>query len=149
MSAGQIPDGTREGEGKTVDDAARRILGVPEPLTAPAIAAWQNKRLVKYQEMAELLEEVTRAAPEDNHAMQFQSRARAILAGMVRPRGPSVRSSDRATELEILAVAYRLTSGVNPVESPHVGRARVLIVEALKAWERDHPPAALDPLLGP
>jgi hypothetical protein len=109
----------------------------------------QQMRFDKYRAMQQLLNEVAHAAPEDNLTMQFQSRAQQILAGMVRPRGPAQRSEDRASELDRLALAYRLASGVFPVESPHLGEARALIVEALKAWERDHSPQPIDPLLGP
>jgi len=110
----------------------------------------RTMRFEKYRAMQCLLHAI--AEEPSDHMMAdtpFQAQAREILAGMVRPRGPSQRSSDRATELEVLAVAYRLTSGVNPVDSPHVGQARALVVEALKAWERSHPPAPIDPLLGP
>lgn len=104
-------------------------------------------RFDKYYAMQHLLNEIANAAPSDNHAAQFQPRAREILRDMIRPRTPAVRAKDRATELETLVLAYHLASGVFPVESPHLPEARTLITEALKAWERDHPPAALDPAL--
>lgn len=107
----------------------------------------RQMRADKYLAMQQLLMAIAAAAPDDNHAMQFQPQARDILAGMVRPRGPAVRATDRAQELDTLALAYRLASGVFPVESPHLPSARTLLTEALKAWERAHPPAALDPLL--
>lgn len=65
------------------------------------------------------------------------------------PRGPAERASDRAREHEVLALAYRLASGVAQPLSDPIQQARTLLVEALKAWERAHPPAALDPLLLP
>lgn len=109
----------------------------------------RRMRFDKYLAMQRLLMEISAAAPEDNHAMQCQARAREILAGMVRPRGPAVRSADRAAELEVLALAYRLASGVAQPSQQNTLEARSLMVEALKAWERNHPPAPLDPLLGP
>ena|SRR5579864_6572053 len=73
---------------------------------------------------------------------------RAVMReGKKPPRGPAERAEKRAKELDTLGLAYRLASGVYPVESPHLPEARTLIVEALKAWERAHAPAALDPLL--
>jgi hypothetical protein len=77
----------------------------------------------------------------------YSQQARGILADMKVPRGPAVRAEERANQLERLSLAYRLASGVFPVESPHLQEARTLLVEALKAYERANPPAALDPLL--
>lgn len=110
----------------------------------------RTMRFDKYYAMQQLLMEIA------NHegllnvtGIDYKARAEEILAGMVRPRGPAVRAKDRATELDMLALAYRVASGVFPVESPHLAEARTLMVEALKAWERAHPPAPIDPLLGP
>ena len=65
-------------------------------------------------------------------------------------KGPAVRAQERAVELERLALAYRLASGVAQQDTPVlIGEARALTGEALKAWEREHPPAPIDPLLGP
>jgi hypothetical protein len=123
------------------------MLATHHPIGSAEECHSRRVRFDKYFAMQQLLMEIVAAAPEDNHAMQFQSKAREILAGMVRPRGPAVRSKERADELETLVLAYRVASGVFPVESPHLPEARTLIVEALKAWERAHPPAPLDPLL--
>lgn len=107
----------------------------------------RQMRFDKYVDMQQLLGELANAAPDDNHAMQFQPRARAILAGMVRPRGPAVRATDRADEIEVLLYAYRVPARVLDAEGPIARRAATLTIEALKAWERAHPPAPLDPLL--
>lgn len=107
----------------------------------------RQMRADKYLAMQQLLTEIAAAAPDDNHAMQIQPRARAILAGMVRPRGPAVRATDRAEELEVLLYAYRVPARVLDAEGLIAKRAAALTIEALKAWERAHPPAPLDPLL--
>lgn len=125
------------------------ICGCPEQLDGDAMLRTPERsmRIDKYREMQQLLLAIAQAAPSDNHAAQFQTWAQEILRGMIRPRTPAVRAKDRATELETLVLAYHLASGVFPVESPHLPEARTLITEALKAWERAHPPAALDPAL--
>lgn len=97
----------------------------------------------KYRKMQQLLTEIASRTDDT----PFQPQAKALLDGLERPRTPAVRAKDRAAELETLVLAYHLASGVFPSESPHLTEARTLIIEALKAWERAHPPAALDPLL--
>jgi hypothetical protein len=103
-----------------------------------------------YFAMTELLKGLVAFPPDEIFVHKFQEKANDILASMKRhgvPKGPAVRATDRAAELHLLELAYRLASGVYPGESPHLQQARTLIVEALKAWERAHPPEALDPLL--
>jgi hypothetical protein len=159
-----MPDGTREGDGEWQGGRWNPDIGSGnEPAADPmwrthheagsAEESYSRQmRFDKYRAMQQLLNEIGFGPPpEDARPFwdQMRQKAQAILAGMVRPRGPAQRSTDRATELDRLALAYRVASGVFPVESPHLGEARALIVEALKAWERAHPPAPLDPLLGP
>jgi hypothetical protein len=95
---------------------------------------------VRYHEMQQLLMEVVAAAPEDNHAMQFQARARNLLncAGkpLETPKGPAVRAEAHAEFLESLALAYRLASGVAQEPGVKTQAARNLLVDALRAWER-------------
>lgn len=110
----------------------------------------RQMRFDKYLAMQKLLVNLAHFPfPEDPRPVfdQFQKEAAEVLRGMVRPRGPAARAKDRATELETLVLAYHLASGVYPVESPHLPEARTLITEALKAWERAHPPQPLDPYL--
>lgn len=157
-------DGTRDGDGVWQggrwypDVVGSSGGGLPEnPMWrthhapgSPEERYSRQMRFDKYLAMQQLLGEI--AVAQGNTEVgesNFNERARAILAGMVRPRGPSQRAQDRATELEVLVAAYKLACGVNPVVSNYIGEARALIVEALKAWERSHPPAAIDPLLGP
>jgi hypothetical protein len=105
----------------------------------------RQMRFDKYLAMQQLLMEIMHATP-DTAIADFSHRAAEILAGTVRPKKIETRAEERATELEALMYAYRV---VNHVGSPGTvaHRAATLTVEALKAWEREHPPAPLDPLL--
>lgn len=166
--SGQPPvptDGTRDGDGewwggKWFPDAT--LGNLPDEIVSEVDARMRRThheegsaeerysrqmRADKYLAMQQLLNQIANAAPEDNHAMQFQRQAKAILAGMVRPRGPAVRATDRADELEVLLYAYRVPARVLDAEGPIAKRAATLTIEALKAWERAHPPPPLDPLL--
>jgi hypothetical protein len=99
----------------------------------------------QYYAMVRLLGDLSSAAPEDNHAMQFQARARQILDFLSRAppvpptSGPAVRAEAHAEFLETLALAYRLASGVaqEPV-AVKTQAARSLLVDALRAWEREY-----------
>lgn len=64
-----------------------------------------------------------------------------------RPRGPAERAKERAAELEALAFAYGVIAPVRDDQGSIALRAATITIEALKAWERAHPPAPLDPLL--
>lgn len=88
-SAERPPDGTRDGAGvwragvwwadrQPMDEAMTRTHH--EPGSAEE-AHSRQMRFVKYYEMQQLLMDIAAAAPQDNHAMQFQPRARQILAG--------------------------------------------------------------------
>lgn len=86
-----------------------------------------------------------------SHPAEALSGVTSVLRGEARvdahsrpPRGPAQRAADRAHELDTLGLAYRLASGVF-VESPHLQEARVILVEALKAWERANAPKAWPP----
>jgi hypothetical protein len=63
------------------------------------------------------------------------------------PRTVEQRAQRRASELQALAYAYQVIKGVPSAGIAH--DAAVLTLEALKAWERDHAPQPLDPLLLP
>lgn len=104
----------------------------------------------RYVQMQQLLVEIAVAGPSDNHVMQVQPRAQAILAGMKplgEPKGPEVRAAERMQELMALAFAYKVVAQFREGQGAEARYAANITVEALKAWEREHPPAALDPLL--
>lgn len=100
----------------------------------------------KYLEMQELILRIANGEPH-LEIDRIKQLALNLVGGMVQPRGPAVRAMERSRQLDMLALAYRIASGVFPGESPHLQEARTLLVEALKAWERANPPPPLDPLL--
>lgn len=61
-------------------------------------------------------------------------------------RGPEERAKERVAELEALVYAYGVLKGVGPAGTT-MSRAAAITLEALKAWERAHPPEAVDPLI--
>ncbi len=107
----------------------------------------RTMRFEKYRAMQQLLAAIANDETPAVRAPGYRHQAKAILAGMVTPRGPAVRSEERAKELERLSTAYRLASGVAQEPTAETQAARTLMVEALKAWEIAHPPKPLDPLL--
>lgn len=116
----------------------------------------RTMRFDKYLAMQQLLAVIVQSAKgteiseplaSTSSGRSIADRARDILAGMVRPRGPGMRAQERMAELEALAFAYRVAGNVLEGEGPTALRAATITVEALKAWERAHPPAPLDPLL--
>lgn len=105
----------------------------------------RRMRFDKYLAMQALLMELAERGPD---YPGLQHRAKEILAGMKRPRSPLDRVIERATELKGLVEAYEAI--INGVDEAHTSdRAITLTVEALKAYERAHPPEPLDPLLLP
>jgi hypothetical protein len=156
---GAPPDGTREGNGVWRGGlwyldfgAAAPPTSMDEPMMRTHHEAGsaeetysRQMRFDKYLAMQQLLMEIMHCTP-DTAIADFSHRAADILAGMKRPLEPAQRAATRAEELEALAFAYRVVNNVGaPGTVNH--RAAQLTVEALKAWERAHPPAALDPLL--
>ena len=154
-------DGTRDGDGVWRGGVWHPdCLAEPPP---PEAMMWRTHheegsaeerysrtmRFEKYVAMQQLLTCIAAAPSEHMMADGYASRAKEILAGMVRPRGPAVRAAERADQLEVIALAYRLASGVAPPVQQKTQEARNLMVEALKAWERAHTPQPIDPLLGP
>lgn len=110
----------------------------------------RQMRFDKYLAMQALLNELVNSVPTDARPFLdiMQMKARSILAGMKRPRSPLDRAIERAVELKGLMEAYEaIIAGVD--EAHTSDRAITLTVEALKAYERAHPPAPLDPLLLP
>lgn len=106
----------------------------------------RRMRFDKYLAMQALLMELAERGPD---YPGLQHRAKEILAGMKMPRGPAIRAKERADELKALAFAYKVPGRVIEADGPIAIRAAALTVEALKAYERAHPPAPLDPLLLP
>lgn len=103
----------------------------------------RQMRFDKYLAMQTLLANLAHFPfPEDPRPVfdQFQKEAAEVLRGMVRPRTPAARGLERAEHLRRLADAYSIATN-GPSETAE------LIIEALKAWERAHPPQPLDPLL--
>lgn len=164
------PDGTREGMGvwqggKWHPDLPGSAGGGPGYADLPVNPMWRTHhepgspeerysrtmRFDKYRAMQALLMDIANHEGLLNATgIDYKARASEILAGMVRPRGPAERAAARARDLEILMLAYKLASGIfTPPVQGLTSDARALIVEALKAWEREHPPAPIDPLLGP
>jgi hypothetical protein len=159
-----MPDGTREGDGEWQGGRWNPDIGSGnEPAADPmwrthheagsAEESYSRQmRFDKYRAMQQLLNEIGFGPPpEDVRPFwdQMRQKAQAILAGMVRPRGPAARAEERAVQLEALARAYRMAAETISILNGSDDRAAALTIEALKAWERAHPPAPLDPLLGP
>jgi hypothetical protein len=99
----------------------------------------------KYQEMQALLEcmagdETSQLSPE------YRQSAKTLLQGMERPKGTEQRAQERAQELRALAWAYAALKGLG-APGTEMYQAATICFEALKAWEREHPPSPLDPLL--
>lgn len=155
---GAPPDGTREGDGVWrgglwyVDYASAATPGsMDEPMMRTHHEAGsaeegysRRMRFDKYLAMQQLLMELMHVTP-DTAIAEYSQRAADILAGMKRPREMADRLKERALELRSLAVAYSVVA-----ESPAAAydpRSAVILFESLKAWEREHPPAPLDPLL--
>jgi hypothetical protein len=109
-------------------------------------------RLDKYLAMQQLLILVTNQEDETTWS-EIMRKARDILAGMQVPRGPAVRAAERSKTLSALVSAYQQAETAAVAAKLHGDEdgveAATLTIEALKAWEREHPPAALDPLLLP
>lgn len=135
------PDGWRDGEGhwwgrKYYPDA-------PAPVGAVGDTLARNMRLDTYREMQALLMDFANCpfADDARPALdRWQKKAQALVAGMQRPKTASVRGYERAQKLRTLAEAYE-TAGDAPAD------VAILIIEALKAWERTNLPQPLDPEL--
>jgi len=142
------PDGTRDGDGYWQNG---KWHPDDQQYAAQQSVEKNHSRRVqfdKYHAMQGLLNTIANA-PERLVAKEYVDRAKEILAGMTVPRGPAIRARERADELEALVFAYRVPERVLAAEGPIAQRAATLTVEALKAWERAHPPQPLDPLLLP
>lgn len=135
-----------------MDDAMRRTHHEPG---SPEERYSRQMRFDKYLAMQRLLMELANSGAErrvgernmDDTGKSLLHQAKDILAGMVRPSTPESRATERALELESLAYAYRVVHGVSGKPGDPTYRAAEITVEALKTWERAHPPEPLDPLL--
>jgi hypothetical protein len=135
-----IPDGRPDWRG--ISERSMRDSGA-----APQSQPEEYSRRVqfdKYHAMQSLLHEIANAT---NVPIKFVVSARDILAGMKMPRGPDTRAQERKAELEALAYAYGVINHVGGKLGSLDHRAATIALEALKAYERAHPPAPLDPLL--
>lgn len=111
----------------------------------------QRVRFDKYHAMQHLLMEIGLSPPPADVRPfwdEMRQKSQAILRGMTRPRSIFTRIGERATDLEVMALAYRMIEGAGTAQVDGE-RATTMLFEAMKAWERAHPPAALDPLLLP
>jgi hypothetical protein len=148
-----LPDGTKDGDGfwhggrwhLGIRDGRPDGKGGWEPyLRDPEEQRYsQRVRTDKYREMQDLLLDLAHSphAPDARPALdEWQKRAQRVMTGMRRPWSPAVRGTARANELRILAEAYETAAAAEK-------ETATLLIEALKAWERAHPPAPLDPLL--
>jgi hypothetical protein len=117
---------------------------------SPEEAHSRRVRFDKYIAMQGLLMELTAASTLNVGVNHLRDRAKEILAGMqptfreARPQGTAELAVIRAAEIEALAFAYRLVGRLNGSEPSLNHHAALITLEALRAWERDHPPAALD-----
>lgn len=141
------------------NDPREGVFGQPQPVWSDDHAAHdamdgaaaeqedaRRARVHKYAAMQALLVEIASCAPADNHAAHFGPRAKALLACMdTIPRTPyarttASRANERASELEALAFAYRNIGNLHPSQPDVSQEAAAIALEALEAWEREHPP---------
>lgn len=138
-------DGTQDGDGVWNE-------GKWAPAPSARLPEFYSRKgdIDRYREMLDLLVDIV-AVPEGDifPIAKFRNLAQDILGRLKKqgiPLGPDVRAAERKTELEALAFAYGVLHHVGaPGTRDH--RAATITLEALKAWERAHPPAPLDPLL--